>query len=129
MDEITLTLPHQKPFYGVAHLVLGGLAIRLDLTFETLEDLQLALEGLLERTKPHQDVTVTVRVHDDVIEARVGPIDPDSLRSELEQGRGEQLGLGRILDTVVDSVELAESDGEHWVELQKSVRTVQAGDA
>ena len=32
---------------GVAHLVLGGLAVRLDLTIENLEDLQLALDALL----------------------------------------------------------------------------------
>ncbi len=127
VDEITLTLPHQKPFYGVAYLVLGGLAVRLDLTYETLEDLQLALEGLLERTKPTQDVTVSVRVRDDVIEARVGPIDADRLRGELDSVHAGELGLRRILDTVVDRVDLAESDGEHWVELRKSVRAGRAG--
>ena len=31
-DEIRLTLPRERPFYGIAHLVLGGLAVRLDLT-------------------------------------------------------------------------------------------------
>lgn len=127
VDEITLTLPHQKPFYGVAHLVLGGLAVRLDLTYETLEDLQLALEGLLERTKPTQDVTVSVRVRHDVIEARVGPIDAELLRGELESMAADELSLRRILDTVVDRVEVAESDGEHWVELRKSVRAGTAG--
>ena len=38
-DEITLTLPRQRDFHRVAHLVLGGLAVRLELTIETLEDL------------------------------------------------------------------------------------------
>ena len=42
-DEITLALPRERPFFGVAHLVLGGLAVRLDLGFEQLEDLQVAL--------------------------------------------------------------------------------------
>src|SRR5262249_55809694 len=42
-DEITLTLPHEREYHRVAHLVLGGLAVRLELTIETLEDLQLAL--------------------------------------------------------------------------------------
>jgi len=40
VDEITLTVPRERPFYRVAHLVLGGLAVRLDLTYDTLEDLQ-----------------------------------------------------------------------------------------
>ena len=30
-DEIQLTLPADVAFHGVAHLVLGGLAVRLDL--------------------------------------------------------------------------------------------------
>jgi len=29
VDEITLTLPAEREFYRVAHLVLGGLAVRL----------------------------------------------------------------------------------------------------
>ena len=120
-DEITLTLPQQKPFYGVAHLVLGGLAVRLDLTFETLEDLQLALEGLLERAKPDEDVTLSVRVREGVLDARVGPVDADALRGELEREPGDEVGLRRILDTVVDRIELAERDGKQWVELTKSV--------
>ena len=36
-DEICLTLPADEAFHGVAHLVLGGLAVRLDLTYEDLE--------------------------------------------------------------------------------------------
>ena len=46
-DEIVLTLPRDREFHGVAHLVVGGLGSRLDLTIEHLEDLQLALEALL----------------------------------------------------------------------------------
>ena len=47
-DTITLTLPPEREFQRVAHLVLGGLAVRLNLTLEALEDLQLALDGLLD---------------------------------------------------------------------------------
>ena len=32
-DEISLTLPADEEFRRVAHLVVGGLAVRLDLTF------------------------------------------------------------------------------------------------
>ena len=35
-DEITLTLPRDREFHRIAHLVLGGLALRLELTIETL---------------------------------------------------------------------------------------------
>ena len=50
-DEITLTLPRGRSSRRVAHLVLGGLAARLDLTVESLEDLQLALDAVLDRTR------------------------------------------------------------------------------
>ena len=42
-------MPRERPYYGVAHLVLGGVASRLDLTVEHLEELELALDGLLDR--------------------------------------------------------------------------------
>jgi hypothetical protein len=50
-DEITLTIPRQPEFRGVASFVLGGLAARLNLTIESLEDIQLALDALLARAE------------------------------------------------------------------------------
>ena len=50
-EEIVLTLPRQRRYYDVAHLVVGGLAARLDLTVDTLADLQTALDGLLQRER------------------------------------------------------------------------------
>jgi serine/threonine-protein kinase RsbW len=118
VDEIVLTLPRERPFYGVAHLVLGGLAARLDLTFENLEDLQLALDSLFEQDAAGE-LTVRLRISPGTIEAHVGPF-ANSLREELER---EQTGVGlrRILDTVVDHVELGEEQGDAWVTLTKNV--------
>jgi hypothetical protein len=126
VDEITLTLPRQRPFFRIAHLVLGGLAVRLDLTFEHLEDLQLALAGLLEHPMGPGDVTLTVRVEPDAIRARVGPFKDNGLRAELAQENpdDEELSLGRLLGTVVDQVEVGERDGGLWVELTKTVAGV-----
>jgi hypothetical protein len=122
-DEITLTLPRQRPFYRIAHLVIGGLAVRLDLTFEHLEDLQLALAGLLDRPSGNGEVTVSVRVESDAIHALVGPFADESLRDELgrEEENEPDLSLGRLLGTVVDAVDVDERDGELWVELTKRV--------
>jgi hypothetical protein len=119
-DEITLTLPRERDFHRVAHLVLGGLAVRLDLTFEHLEDLQLALAGLLEGQDDDGDVTVTVRVTDEAIEASVGPFD-DRVRRELEREAGDEMGLRRVLDAVVDAVRVERRDDHDWVELRKRV--------
>jgi hypothetical protein len=122
-DEITLTLPRERPFFRIAHLVLGGLAIRLDLTLEHLEDLQLAVSSLLDRRTGPDDVTLTVRVEDEAIRAVVGPFRDGRLREELasDEADGEALSLGRLLGTVVDDVELDERDGGLWVGMTKSV--------
>jgi anti-sigma regulatory factor (Ser/Thr protein kinase) len=119
VDEISLTLPADNAFHGVAHLVLGGLAVRLDLTLEHLEDLELALDALLERTASDGDITVRVRVLDQELKTSVGPF--RSVRHELESS--DQLNLARILATVCDEVEVTDRDGSEWVELTKRIET------
>ena len=126
VDSITLTVPRQRPFYRVAHLVLGGLAVRLDLTFETLEDLQLALVGLLERDGGDGDVTVSVTVEEEAIRTRVGPFRGGTLRAALEQDDGEGVGLRRVLDTVADELEMTHRDDGEWVVLTKRVAAGEA---
>ncbi len=113
-DEITLTLPRDRELYRVAHLVLGGLALRLDLTIETLEDLQLALSAILDRADANGEVTVTMTLRDGTLETRVGPV---QLAEELARDQGDELDLRRILWTVVDDVQV---DGDH-VRLIKKV--------
>ena len=118
-DEISLTLPADKAFHRVAHLVLGGFAVRLDLTYERLEDLELAVDALLGRHADGENVTVVVRVLDGALQTSIGPL--DSVREELQHGRGEAVDLGRILGTVCDSVEVVDRNGGQWVELTQHV--------
>lgn len=107
-DEITLTIPSEREFHDVAHLVLGGLALRLNLTLENLEDLQIAVEAILDRTEDDGDeVTLTMSMAGDEVHGRIGPVD---LGDELTRDDGEALGLRRVLDTVVDGVEV-DGDG------------------
>jgi hypothetical protein len=120
-DEIQLRLPADEAFHSVAHLVLGGLAVRLNLTFENLEDLELALDALLERARPDDGVTLRVHVLDGELRTVVGPF--TSVRAELEQGGQDALNLSRILSAVCDSVEISDHDGAEWVELTKRVET------
>lgn len=124
-DEISLTLPADDAFHGVAHLVLGGLAVRLDLTFENLEDLELAIDALLERSTQGADVTLLVRILDGELVASVGPL--DGVRSELEEGVEDSLNLRRILSTVCDRVEIVDREDGQWVELTKRIETVGNG--
>lgn len=124
-DEICLTLPADDAFHGVAHLVLGGLAARLNLSFETLEDLELALDALLERPNDGREVTVRVFVENDELRTIVGPF--TSVRADLEEGGTDSLNLGRILNAVCDSVQVDDRDGSQWVELTKRLDTVKGG--
>jgi hypothetical protein len=116
-DEITLTIPRQPEYRRVASFVLGGLAARLNLTIESLEDIQLALDALLARVeRPSGEVTVRMIVRDDVLVTRVGPLET-SLLDELERDAGDSLGVRRVLDSTVDDVLV---DGE-WAVLTKAV--------
>jgi hypothetical protein len=99
-DEVTLTFPRGREFHPVAHLVLGGLASRLDVTVEALDDMQIGLAALLDRAAPG-DVTVAIRSSDGFLEARVGPLE---LHGELDRPAGPGLDLRRVLATVVDDV-------------------------
>jgi serine/threonine-protein kinase RsbW len=126
-EEITLTLPRDPDFFGVAHLVVGGLAVRLNLTYEELEDLELALDNLLELDDGADDVTVAVQVEDGALRARVGPFHGGALRSELDEQSDTALGLRRILGAVADEVRVGEADGADWVELRKTIHPAPRG--
>ena len=107
-DEITLTLPRDRDFHRVAHLVLGGLAVRLELTIETLEDLQLALVGdPRPRRERRRGDGVDVAARRDARDARSARR-PRATSSARDDGR--RSSLRRILWTVVDDVQV---EGDH----------------
>ena len=116
-DEITLTIPREPEFHRVAHLVLGGLAVRLDLTIENLEDLEIALDAILDRTDPSAgEITIRMSLGDGELEALIGPLTP-SLIDEIEREPDNALGLRRVLESTVEEVHV---DGDH-VRLTKKV--------
>jgi hypothetical protein len=118
-DVVTLQLPRERDYFGVAHLVLGGLGARLDLTYDVLEDMTTAIDELLNRRESSDDVTLTIKVDDVAIVATVGPFS-GSVADELH-ATDAGLGLRRVLEAVVDKVDVGESNGEQWVELTKKV--------
>jgi hypothetical protein len=116
-DEITLTIPRDADFHRVAHLVLGGLAVRMDLTVENLEDLQIALDSILGRSELEDgDITVRMALRDGALETRVGPLPRDVL-DEIEREQDHELSLRRVLESTVDDVHV---DGDS-VRLTKKV--------
>jgi hypothetical protein len=119
MDEFTISIPRERPFATVAGLVIGGIVARHDVTLDVLNDLQLALDGVLERSdEDESQVTIEIRVDNGTIATFIGPV-TESTAAELEQEAGDSLGLRRLLETVVDSVTLAERESGSWIELRK----------
>ena len=126
-DQIELTLPAEEDFRHIAHLVVGGLGVRLDLSFEDLDDLQIALEALLGCRDDEGEIVVRVDAGDGTVRASVGPFAAESLES-LERG-DSPIGLRRVLETMCDSFEIEERrGGGSWVELTKKT-TSPAGTA
>jgi hypothetical protein len=124
-ERIELTTPIGRAWDAVIRMVLGGIADRLDLGFDELDDLQLAVERLLAEGDPQDPVTLSFELVERGVRARVGPL-KDAALAEALQGPDPPPGvltLPRILSTVVDSYGIEEvADGHLIVRLEKLVR-------
>jgi hypothetical protein len=107
-EKIVLTIPSERRFRGVATLVLGGVGSRLNLPYERMDDLQLALLSILDAVGGNE-VSIEVKAEDRHVAVSVGP---------LAQGSGDDEGLARVLSKLVDGVELGRRDrGAEWLTL------------
>ena len=126
LDRIELTTPVGPSWEAVIRMVLGGIADRLDLGFDQLDDLQLAVERLLAEGDPQNPVTLSFELSPGGVRTRIGPLRDTALAEALqgpEPPPGE-LTLPRILSTVVDSYGVEEvADGHLVVRLEKLVRS------
>jgi hypothetical protein len=118
-EEIRLALPAQEDFRHVAHLVVGGLAARRDLTYDVLEDMQVAFDALLACREDEGEIVVSMSVEDGEVRASVGPFTAEAL-AQLDRGPGD-LPLRRVLDTVLDDVAVEDRDGASWVDVKKRI--------
>ncbi len=125
-QAIELRIPNERPFHGVARLVVGGLAARHNLSYEALEDLQLALVTILENDAyaAGGEVRVELEVADEAITMAIGPLNGDTVRADLQESSEGDLGLGRLLGTLVEDATVdAREDGD-WLQLSKRVRGI-----
>jgi hypothetical protein len=123
-EVIELTLPAAREWHAVARLVLGGVADRLNLSFEDLDDLQLAVERLLVEAASQDTVRLRIDVVDHGVRVGVGPLAERTIADALQGPDAEpgELTLRRILQTVVDSFGVEEAEeGGIVVRLQKAV--------
>ena len=117
-EEIRLVIPAEEDFRPIAHLVTGGLAMRHDVTYDDLDDLQVGIEALLTLRDDSGDLVVSLTADDGVLRATIGPFPPEKVQADESAGG---LDLHRVLETVCDTHEVEEREGGAWVELSKRV--------
>lgn len=106
-DRIVLTIPLDERFRSVSTLVLGGIGSRLDLSYERMDDLQLAVLSLLDAAEG-SEATLDVEAEDGAVSVTVGP---------LRRGSGEDAGLRRVVSRLVDELRAGEREGSECVTL------------
>jgi hypothetical protein len=107
-DTILLSIPANERFRDVATMVLGGVGTRLDLSYERMDDLQLAVSSALVAARG-ETVTMEVEADETRVAVAVGP---------LVSGSGSDRGLLLVLERLVDSVTTTERDGGDWLVLE-----------
>jgi hypothetical protein len=120
MDAITVTVPAERRFLGVVNLVVGGLGSRLDLPYEQVDDLQLAVDSVLSHGDAGDDgeLTVEMEVGEELLVLRVGP---------LADGSSGDPALQRVLEPLVESAEPLDRGGRDWLELELRRRQTEVG--
>lgn len=111
-DTILLTLPTDARYRSVATLVLGGIGTRLELPYERMDELQLAVLSALDSGRG-PDVSLHVERAADGLSVSVGPV---------VDGSGADEGLARVLARLVDEVSTERRDGEEWLTLRLASR-------
>src|SRR5258708_18618217 len=123
-DRIALETPIERGWEPVFRLVLGGVADRVDLGFEDLDDIQLAVERLLAEAGAQTQVNLSFEILPEGLRTRIGPLHQSAIAEALQvpDARPGELTLRRILETVVDSFGVESiDDGEIVVVLYKRV--------
>jgi hypothetical protein len=117
-DALVLTLHNEPRFYGLVRLVVSGLASQFDLPYDQMDDLQLAIETVLARDS-HQGDEFTLRIEprEDRISVWLRPVD----EHEPEDGDQNQIGLDRVLGTLVDVVDLVSLEEARWLYLEQRI--------
>ena len=121
-EEIRLVIPAEEDFRPIVHLVTGGLASRLDVTYDDLEDIQVAVDAVLALRDDEGDVTVVLSAEPGFVRAAIGPFEPAALQASDPSAGG--LDLQRVLETVCDRHEFESREDGAWIELTKQTATV-----
>jgi hypothetical protein len=113
-------VPNARPYFGVARLLVGGLAARLDLGYEQMDDLQLAVETVLTRCRPTDDhVTLEAAIDDGELAISIGPLTQAVGTSETPDG--SVIPFATLLDRLVERSAMVERGDEVWLRLEQRI--------
>lgn len=128
-DNVRLEVPREPGFLPLLHLILGGIGIRRSLSFDDLDDLQLAVDNVLAEDTPAAGVlSMVVSVSDRSLNVRLEPLRNRDLRTTLSQGQVPPEAQGRCIDiclllrSLVDEYVVSDLDDETYaLDLRKLV--------
>jgi hypothetical protein len=107
-DRVLLTIPSKTQFRAVGTLVVGGVGSRVELPYERMDDLQLALLSALDAAADGE-VMLEIDADAGAMRLAVGP---------LRDGSQADPGLALVLSRLVDDIEHERRDGQEWIALR-----------
>ena len=110
MDRISLSVPPTPEFHGTLRLVVGGIGARSQLGYEQVNELQLAVEGVVAHRRPSRSaIVVQAEVDDRSVSILVGPFEPED----------DPAGI-RVTERLVGSVRVISLEDGEWLELSSA---------
>ena len=120
MEKVVIKIPASPAYIGVVRLVAAGLATRLRFTIDEIEDLKIAVDELSAYLTGSQGREGDLELTFTITEESIG-IRGEGLLTPGQKVRTELTDFSRmILDTVVDTASLVQSDGSPVFELSKA---------
>jgi serine/threonine-protein kinase RsbW len=113
-DTVNLRVPADPAYLAVIRTATAGLAARLDLTLDEIEDLRIAVDeacGLLldHQTHPGAELLATFTLHPNALDVLVqGPVTTLPRRSSFAWS---------VLEALVGQVEIGAATGGSWIRL------------
>lgn len=131
LDTVTLQVPRVADFRSLLHMVLGGIGLRRELSFDALDDLQLAVDSILEGDSMtgEEPLNMTVSLAEDSLTISLEALRDSVLKATLSEGQvpagaeGKCIDVCILLNSLVDGYKVRELDsGRFAVDMYKSVQ-------
>ena len=122
MEKVSIRIPAEPAYLNVVRLVAAGLASRLRFTIDEIEDLKIAVDELSAYLTGAQGREGTMEITFSIGEERI------EIRGKGDLAPGQKIRTDltdfsrMILQTVVDSASLEQTDGTPVFNLTKSRR-------